>query len=97
MPGSARESSAFCRPDAWSQVITAAAPLNTAALHVSSRRLIQPGDEGSTVAICLSTYRAYETTAMCSPYDTVMTMNSGPAAGAVSGTDGLRCSSSNVR
>ena len=70
-------------------------PLSAAALHVSRRRLIHPGDDGSTIAICLSTYSAYETTAMCSPYDTATTVRSGPAD--PSGTDGLRCSSSSVR
>ena len=49
------------------------------------------------MAICRRTYSAYETTAMCSPYDTVITVNSGPTACAFSGTDGLRCSSSSVR
>ena len=45
IPGNARASSAFCRPDAWSHVITAAVPLSAAALHVSRRRLIHPGDD----------------------------------------------------
>ena len=53
--GSARGSSAVRRPDAWSQVITAAVPLRTAALHVSRRRLIQPGGDGSTITIWRST------------------------------------------
>jgi hypothetical protein len=34
---------------------------------------------------------------MCTPYDTAITAKSGPAAYAVSGTDGLRCSSRIVR
>ena len=43
-------SSAVRRPDAWSHVITAAVPLRIAALHVSRRRLIQPGGDGSTIS-----------------------------------------------
>ena len=77
--GNARASSAFCRPDAWSHVITAAVPLSAAALHVSRRRLIQPGDAGSTNAIRLRTYSPYDTTAMCTPYHTAITAKSGPA------------------
>jgi hypothetical protein len=34
---------------------------------------------------------------MCNPYDTVNTVKSGPTALVVSGTEGLRCSSSSVR
>ena len=48
-------SSAVRRPDAWSHVITAAVPLRIAALHVSRRRLIQPGGDGSTITIWRST------------------------------------------
>src|SRR4029453_16490371 len=88
---------AFCRPAAWSHVIPAAVPLSAAALHVSRRRLIQPGEAGSTNVIRLRTYSAYDTTVMCTPYDTEITGKSGPAAYAVSGTDGLRCSSRIVR
>ena len=77
--------------------MTAAVPLNAAALHVSRRRLIQPGEDGSTMAICRRTYSAYQTTAMWSPYETVRTVNSGPADCAFNGTDGFRCRRSNVR
>src|SRR5690349_13695576 len=96
MAGNARVSSAVCRPVAWSQVITAAVPLNAAALHVNRRRLIQPGD-ASMNTIRLRTYSAYDTTAMCTPYATVITAKRGPAAYAVSGTDGFRCSNRIVR
>ena len=93
--GSARGSSAVRRPDAWSHVITAAVPLRTAALHVSRRRLIQPGGDGSTITIWRSTYSAYETTVMCRPYDSTITVSTGPAA--ASGTSGLSSSSSSVK
>jgi hypothetical protein len=78
-------------------MITAAVPLNAAALHVTRRRLIHPGDDGSTSAICRSTYSAYDTTAMCSPYASTPTTSSAPIAWNVRGIEGFRSSARTLR
>ena len=81
-------------PEAWSQVMIDAAPLSAAALQVKSRKLIQPGADGSKSATCRRAYNAYETTVMCKPYERAMTVNTGPAA--ARGTSGFSRSSSSV-
>ena len=95
--GTVWASSAVLNPLTLSHRSMAAAALATPLLHARIRRLTHAGHNRSRTISWRRTYPAYVMTAMCTPYDRMTTASTGAVAPIVSGTEGLRSTTSNVR